>query len=143
MEGYHAEKGLPLIENLVRDLRLALRQLRRSPGYAIVAMLTLALGIGANTAIFLLTWSILLKSLPVLHPEQLVRYTFRKGESEIGLSYPLYQGLEKSQRAASGLFAWQSSEAALRRNGEIASFQAEALLTYDYWQTPMEAIREE
>lgn len=173
VEGYRAEKGLPLIENLVRDLRFALRQLRRSPGYAIVAMLTLALGIGANTAIFLLTWSILLKSLPVPHPEQLVRYTFRKGESEIGLSYPLYQALEKSQRAASGLFAWQSSEATLRRDRETAKvpiglatgsvfdvlqlrtslgrgfdrragepgapFQAEALLTYDYWQTEFRA----
>jgi len=120
MEEYHAESGLPVVEDLWRDLRYALRQLRKSPGYTAVAVLTLALGIGANSAIFLLTWSILLKSLPVPHPGQLIRYTFRKGESEIGLSYPLYQGLEKRQGVASGLFAWQNSEATLRQNGQAA-----------------------
>ena len=78
-EAFHAEHGMPLVENLVRDTRYALRQLRKSPGYAVVAVLTLALGIGANTAVFLLTWSILLKSLPVPDPDQLIRYTFRKG----------------------------------------------------------------
>ena len=117
-EAYHAEHGLPLVENLFQDVRYALRQLRKSPGYAVVAVLTLALGIGANTAIFLLTWSIVLKSLPVPHPEELIRYTFRKGESEIGLSYRLYQALEKHQRVARGLFAWQNNEATLRRDGQ-------------------------
>jgi predicted permease len=117
-EDYHAEQGLPFFENLLQDLRYALRQLKRSPGYAVVAILTLALGIGANTAIFLLTWSILLKGLPVPHPEQLIRYTFRKGESETGLSYPLYQAIEKRQGIASGLFAWASNETTLRRGDQ-------------------------
>jgi predicted permease len=117
-EDYYAEEGLPFLENLLQDVRYAVRQLRRSPGYAIVAVLTLALGIGANTAIFLLTWSILLKGLPVPHPEQLIRYTFRKGESELGLSYPLYQALEKRQGIASGLFAWQGNETTLRRGDQ-------------------------
>ncbi len=119
-ESYHAEHGLPLVENIVQDSRYAFRQLRKAPGYAFVAVLTLALGIGANTAIFLLTWSILLKSLPVAHPEQLIRYTFRKSESEIGLSYSLYEAIQKHQRAAGGLFAWQNNEATLLRNGLTA-----------------------
>ena len=102
---------------LAQDLRFALRQLRKSPGYAIVAMVTLALGIGANTAIFLLTWSILLRSLPVPDPNQLIRYTFRKGESDIGLSYPQYVALKKQQNVATGLFAWTSNDATMTRNG--------------------------
>ena len=117
-EQYHAEEVLPWIENVGQDTRYALRQLRRSPGYAATAIVTLALGIGANTAIFLLTWSIVLKSLPVPHPEQLVRYTFRKGESEIGLSYPQFEAIEKHQGTASGIFAWEKSEATLRRRNQ-------------------------
>ncbi len=100
-----------------QDLRFALRQLWKSPGYAAVAILTLALGIGANTAIFLLTYSILLKSLPVPDPSQLIRYTFRKGDSEIGLSYPQYRALKKQQNVAANLFAWQSAEATFAQNG--------------------------
>ena len=99
--------------SLPQDIRFALRQLRKSPGYALVAIITLALGIGANTAIFLLTYSVLLKSLPVPHPSQLIRYTFRKGESEIGLSYRQYQALQKQQSIATGLFAWSDAEAAI------------------------------
>lgn len=69
----------------------------KSPGFTATAMLTLALGIGASTAIFLLTYSILLKGLPVPNPGQLIRCTFRKGGSEIGLSYGQYQALERHQ----------------------------------------------
>src|ERR1700691_5351313 len=96
--------------SFVQDVRFALRQLRRSPGFAIVAILTLALGIGANTAIFLLTYSIVLRSLPVPHPGQLIRYTFKKGEMDMSLSYPLYKAIEQQQSAASGIFAWSDSE---------------------------------
>ncbi|MFZ0690345.1 MAG: permease, partial [Acidobacteriaceae bacterium] len=101
-----------------QDLRFALRQLRKSPGYALVAIITLALGIGANTAIFLLTYSIVLRSLPVPHASQLIRYTFRKGDSELGLSYRQYQALEQQQGVATGLFAWSDGDAVLEHNGQ-------------------------
>ncbi len=98
-----------------QDLRYTLRQWRRSPGFAVTAIITLALGIGANTAIFLLTYSIVLKSLPVPHPEQLIRFTFRKGDSDIGLSYLQYQEIAKRQNVATGLFAYRQDTAAVRQ----------------------------
>ena len=60
------------MQSLMQDLRFSLRQIRRSPGFMVTAVLTLALGVGANTAIFSLLDQALLRSLPVRAPEQLV-----------------------------------------------------------------------
>src|SRR5947209_11976766 len=70
-ELYRDRRGLPLLETLFQDLRFALRMLRKTPGFTVVVVLTLALGIGANTAIFSLIDQVALKWLPVKNPEQL------------------------------------------------------------------------
>ena len=71
-ETYREQRGIPMLEQMNRDIRFGLRQLRRSPGFAITAILTLALGVGANTAIFTLIDSILLRPLPFANQDRLM-----------------------------------------------------------------------
>jgi predicted permease len=90
---------------LWQDIRYGTRMLRKNPGFTFVAVLTLALGIGANTAIFTLIEALLLKSLPVKDPQQLALVTLKAFYGRnASFSYPLYQQWRDESRSFSGLF---------------------------------------
>jgi predicted permease len=72
-ESYHSERSLPVLESLLQDLRYALRTLARNPGFAVVAILSLALGIGASTSIFSVADAVLLRPLPYPQPDRILR----------------------------------------------------------------------
>ena len=117
------------MRNIWNDLKFALRQLRRSPGFAVTAILTLALGIGANTAIFSLLDQALLRSLPVKDPGALVVFKDSKGQTWRGgmsmsgsagfddvFSYPTYLQLRDHGKGFSGVLATLSTASGLMRN---------------------------
>jgi len=91
---YREQRGLPMIETSLQDLRYALRLLRANPAFTAVAVLSIALGIGANTAIFTLIHALLLKSLPVRNPQELVQVVMvLNGRPSDSFSYPVIQAL--------------------------------------------------
>jgi predicted permease len=96
-----------LLENLMQDLRYAGRTFRKSPGFTAIAVLSLAFGIGTNTAIFSLIDAVLLKSLPVNHPEELAALEplSPEGKRGWGFSYPAYLDLRDANHVFSGLLA--------------------------------------
>src|SRR5215472_9354188 len=127
-EEIHQAWGLTWLDRLMLDLRYAARRLRHSPGFTTVAVLTLALGIGANTAIFSLIQQVMLSPLPVAHANELYSLGDDKnGGSWGGLqgdfsvySYPLYQYLRDHTPEFSELAAFSSGDTALsvRRQGD-------------------------
>jgi predicted permease len=124
------------MSTLIRDVRYALRQLRKSPGFALTVILTLALGIGANTAIFTLVHAILLRSLPVANPSQLYRIGdnnqccvdggYPEDASKTGdfsiFSFDLYQHLKQSAPEFEQLAATQAGQWtwSVRRGNDLA-----------------------
>src|SRR5215510_99834 len=101
--------GTHVVETFLQDIRYGMRVLRKSPGFTTVAVLTLALGIGANTAIFTLLNGLALRNLPVPKPEQIVTIGVHAPDDPFtGLSLPMFQEIEKRQSAFSSMFAWFS-----------------------------------
>src|SRR5262245_44336154 len=138
-------RGLRLLDELRGDLRYTWRQLRRSPGFTAVAVLSLALGIGANTAIFCLMEAALWKPMPVRDPQQLRLLTWATGPegipdstwddwSRVGpggggkvgasFSYAVFEALERDGRAFARVFAFKP----LGRVTALVGDQAELLV---------------
>src|SRR5271155_4326168 len=113
--------------NLLRDLRHAFRLLRLSPGFTIVAVLTLGLGIGANTAIFQLIDSIRLRTVPVKNPEELgtIRlavHTWGSGQFSgqySQLTFPMWEQIRKRQEGFSEIAVWTGQRFNLATGGEV------------------------
>jgi predicted permease len=108
------------IESSIHDLRYAVRILRKAPAFTLAAVATLALGIGANTAIFQLLDAVRLRSLPVRAPHELAliqiagKGGFGIAQYSDNLSYPLFEQIREHQRAFSSVFAWNSGYASAR-----------------------------
>jgi putative ABC transport system permease protein len=125
--------GWRSIEQFVQDQRYGLRLLRKSPVFTAVAVLSLALGIGANMAIFQLLNAISFRSLPVQNPQELAQVKIKEGRGMTGsftsrfstLTYGQWEQIRNNQQVFSGLFAWCISTVNLSQGGE--SRYAEAL----------------
>jgi len=112
-------RGVRLLEELWQDLRYGARMLRKNPGFTLIAVLTLALGIGANSAIFSLVNTILLRPLPVREPQRLVSVfptILRTGEA-LAFSYPNYVDVRDRNDVFSDLAAFHIAGMSLSRNG--------------------------
>ncbi|HEX4164701.1 MAG TPA: ABC transporter permease [Bryobacteraceae bacterium] len=115
------------IENLWRDLLYAARGLSRSPALLVCALLSLSLGIGANTAIFQLLDALRLRNLPVQNPQQLAEVRIAGGHHDMGvnpgnypeLTQPIWQEIKRRQHAFSGVFAWSAGQSNVGPNNDL------------------------
>lgn len=135
-EHYRDQKGLPMLETLLHDLRHALRGLRKAPAFTTTVVLTVALGIGATTAIFTLVHAVVFKSLAVANPGELYRlgkethccdyggYTQARGFSIV--SYDLYKYFRDHTTGFAELAAFESNESlfGVRRTGRADAAQS-------------------
>ena len=130
------------MHTLLQDVRYGLRMLAKNPGFTCIAILTLALGIGANTAIFSLLNQVLLRRLPVRNPEELVvlkspgpihGHLWSDGDSSEMFSYPVYQGLAKNTTVFDGVLARFEFAASIASHGQTDRGSGE-LVTGNYFE---------
>jgi len=108
------------MQTLWQDLRYGLRMLAKRPGFTLIVALTLALGIGANTAVFSLIDAFLLRLLPVRDPQQLVfvRATNPRGGIRGSFPYPIFEQFRDRNRSFSGVFAVDSTSVSVTVEGQ-------------------------
>jgi predicted permease len=110
-------------DHLVQDLRFGLRMLAKNPGFTAVAILTLAIGIGANTAIFSLIDAVMLRMLPVPRADELQQVRMlnprRGGEGNTSFTNPLWEQVRDRQDVFSGVFAWDDQRFDLAQGGAV------------------------
>src|ERR1039457_6633913 len=131
------------MNSLLQDSRYALRQLRKSPGFTLTVVLTLALGIGANAAVFTLFDQALLRMLPVQHPKELVRFewtgSFSGSGSSFGgditnyFSYPMYKDLRDQNQVFSGMLGADKTQVGVSWHNQAENEDAE-VVTGNYFQ---------
>ena len=126
-EKVYRMNSLGFLESIWQDLRFGARQLRKSPGFTTVALASLALGIGANAALFQLINSVMLRSLPVHDAQQLVRFKWGEHSSMSGnfwatpneFTNPQWEQLRQRNAPFSSMFAWSGVQFNLAPAGEV------------------------
>lgn len=145
-ESHNEQSALPIFVTLWRDLHFGLRQLRRNPLFAIVAITSLALGIGANTAIFTAAKRVLFDTLPVARPDQLRMVTWVSGQEQPvppvwgdvernaiggltgnGFSYPVLKEMRKKTDALEALIAFKDAPLAVTIDGHSEMIDGELI----------------
>ena len=130
------------MQELFQDVRYGLRMLAKNPGFTLIAVLTLALGIGANTAIFSLLNQVLLRRLPVRNPGELVvlkspgpkhGHVWSDGDDSEIFSYPLYKGLAKNTTVFDGVIARYPFSASIASHGQTDRGSGD-LVTGNYFE---------
>jgi predicted permease len=128
-----AEKDAALgLDSLLRDARYALRGFAKNPGFAAIAIITLALGIGANTAIFQLLDAVRLRTLPISHPDELAEVKIVGGNGGFGindgayaqLTHPVWWEIRDHHEPFSGVFAWRLRDPLLGRPSDAHRIHA-------------------
>ena len=136
-EAYRDRRGIPWLEIAAKDVRYALRGLRRNPGFTAAAVISLALGIGANTAIFSLFHALMLRMLPVARPDELVSLYRTGGWGKGYSSYPLYLELAKRSDLFSGVLARTGvAKSPVHAPGRPAAVHAEGVRLRQLFQRP-------
>src|SRR6266487_1339654 len=119
------------METLTQDIRFGLRSLLKHPAFTAIAVITLALGVGANSTIFSVVDATLIRSLPVSHPENLV-YVFNGNPGSV-FSYPDYAEMRDQNHVFDGLIAWGGITASLNTNDQSDLVDG-AVVTGNYFQ---------
>jgi putative ABC transport system permease protein len=130
-------RGLPFVETVLQDFRFAFRMLRKNPGFSAIAILTLALGIGANTAIFSVVYAVLLKPLPYADSEQLFtvfQQDIKNPKNVNGFSFPNMRDLREQSEIFSDLSGVQAHQLTLTGHGEAFNIDT-SVVTPDLFNT--------
>jgi putative ABC transport system permease protein len=122
------------MDTLLQDIRYAARKLVRTPGFAVIALLTLALAIGANTAIFSVVYGVALKPLPFRQPDQLIRLTGVRKNGRMPLSPLDYLDYKAQAKSLSSVFAYTDFDANLTGGPEPERLRGDAV-SASFWST--------
>jgi predicted permease len=130
---YRERRGLPWFETFWQDVRFGLRMLVKSPGFTIVAVLTLALGIGANTALFSVVNGVLLNPLPYPHADELVTvHASKQNFSEGSISYPNFRDWQRDNKTLAALAVSRMTGYSMTGLGDAEEIRAE-LVSSDFF----------
>ena len=131
IERIRDQEAIVMLEGWYRDFLFGMRAIRQSPIFCVTAILTLALGIGANTAIFTLLYGLLLRSLPVAHPKQLAHIRIVSAASQFNdagsfIKYRMIEQFRREQHSFAGISLWTMAEVTmLDGQGSLRAYQTE------------------